>query len=657
MKLIIALLLFSNVLFSQKYELGKVSVKELEEKQHPLDTAAVAAILYNKVETSFTYSESRGFMAKHEFEIRIKIYKKEGLKYANYEIPYRINYTNLNSDALDISSANTYNLKNGKIERTKLTKEGDLLDKVNDYYKIRTLSFPEVSVGSVIEFKYVLKSENLLTFPDFIIQREIPVNYSEYVTKIPVTYVYKPIVKGFLNIKNDSKLNNTSISFTNSQTKRTDNLTFQELISTHSAHNVPAMNEESFVDNLNNYKSSIKYELEMIQYKNSPNKSFSQTWEDLTKTLYEDEDFGKQLLEHKHLEGDLKTVTSHKNDEERMLAVFNHIKNKFTWNKKNGIYTNDGVKNAYHNNTGNVAEINFNLISMLNISGIRATPVILSTIGNGIVSYPNRTAFNYVIAMAEIGNKKYLLDATNKYSLPDILPLNVLNWTGRKISKYGDYEEIDLKPTIISRNNVVLFAKLDKEGTITGKARFQKTDYHAFEFRNKFSNINEDQYLEYLENSLNKISIENYKVDNLNQLSSPVVESFDFATENQVDIIGDKIYINPLLFFTKYKNPFNTETRDLPIYFGYPDSKKYNITIEIPEEYEVEYLPQSVNLSTGENVAFFKFNIGQNANQIQINANFDVNSMLVSQNFYSNIKEFYNQVITKQTDKIILKKK
>ena len=44
---------------------------------------------------------------------------------------------------------------------------------------------PNVKVGSVIEFKYILKSENIVKFPVFDNQYDIPVNYSEYITEIP----------------------------------------------------------------------------------------------------------------------------------------------------------------------------------------------------------------------------------------------------------------------------------------------------------------------------------------------------------------------------------------------------------------------------------------------------------------------------------------
>jgi hypothetical protein len=56
---------------------------------------------------------------------------------------------------------------------------------------------------------------------------------------------------------------------------------------------------------------------------------------------------------------------------------------------------------AYKDKTGNVAEINLMLTAMLRYAGLNANPVLVSTRSNGIAMFPNRTAFNYVIAAVE----------------------------------------------------------------------------------------------------------------------------------------------------------------------------------------------------------------------------------------------------------------
>jgi hypothetical protein len=69
---------------------------------------------------------------------------------------------------------------------------------------------------------------------------------------------------------------------------------------------------------------------------------------------------------------------------------------------------------AYKDKTGNVAEINLMLTAMLRY-GLNANPVLVSTRSNGIAMFPNRTAFNYVIAAVENGGNYTLLDASDIY--------------------------------------------------------------------------------------------------------------------------------------------------------------------------------------------------------------------------------------------------
>lgn len=209
-RIIIAVLLILGFAKSeaQNYQLGKVTKAELEQKVHPKDSSAAAAILFKKGRTYFTFNKDAGFIANHVCEMKIKIYKKEGLEWANQKVKFYIGYENLNNDQLDFSDALTYNLENGSIVKTKLENQGAFKNKINKYWKEKTITLPNVKVGSIIEYKYVLKSENIVKFPDFDFQYGIPVDYFYYKTELPEYYVYKPILIGYVPIETETKLSN-----------------------------------------------------------------------------------------------------------------------------------------------------------------------------------------------------------------------------------------------------------------------------------------------------------------------------------------------------------------------------------------------------------------------------------------------------------------
>jgi len=643
---------------AQEFKLGKVSIKELEEKVYPNDTTAPAAILFNKARTYFKYDNKLGFSIVTENSFRIKIYKKDGLKWANYQLPYRIGYDKYNNDFAEFTDCVTYNIENGKVVKTKLTGEGTFKTSINKYWKEESITMPNVKVGSVIEFKYILKSENIVEFPDFIFQYNIPVNSSEYNVDIPGFFVYKAVVKRPSEIISESKVTRGSLQFANEYTAtRTESVSFEQQSNKHRAYYIPALKEEPFVDNIENYRISIQHELEKTQFYQEPARDYSTTWEGVANTIYLDKDFGKELKEREYITQDLARILKNVDAQtERLNVIFKFVQNKMNWDHKKGYYADKGVKQAYIDGTGNVAEINFILIAMLNYAGIPTSPVLLSTLDNGVPMFPNRTIFNYVIAAAEIDGKQILLDATNKYTTNNILPTYTLNWTGRLLRENGTSEIVKLEPKFLSKKSTNMMAVIDEKGQISGKYKVQRTDYEAFIFRDEFIGINQQNYLEKLENEFKGMQISSYSIENDKDFTKPVIETFIFTTDNECEVIGDKMYINPKLFFTQTKNPFVQDEREFPIYFGYPTQEKFNINIEIPKGYVVESIPKPIKLQTIDNMVSFLFNTDVSNNSIQIAITKDTNKELISSGYYSVIKDFYKQMIEKQNEKIVLKK-
>lgn len=655
---VVAFLIFiSTKISAQNYELGKVTIAELQEKACPQDTSAPAAILFKKGSTFFTFTKDIGFSANHVYEFKIKIYKKEGLSWADQKVRFYIGYENLNEDRLEFSNAMTYNLENGEIVKTKLDNQGTFKKKINKYWKEKTITLPNVKVGSIIEYKYILKSENIVKFPDFDIQYEIPVNYFYYKTELPEFYIYRPILIGSIPLENESKLRKGSQNFEDSFS-RSSVLYYQQIDAFYSGKNIPALKEEPFVDNMENYKTRIKHELERVRLPEQPVKDYAMTWEGVAKTIFKDNTFGKELNENTFLIEDVKKLVGNvESKEERLNLIFTYVQNRMNWNETYDYYTDKGVVKPYADQTGNVAEINFVLINMLRLAGIEANPVLVSTVENGFPVYPTRTGFNYVIAAAEIEGKQILLDATHKYTSPNILPLNVLNWKGRLVKKDGTSQEIDLEPSITSKENYNIMVKIGLEGKMNGQVRIQHTDYDAYHFRVENNAKTQTSYLEKFEEQLGNISISNYKIENQkSNIKEPIIESFSFDSNGQLEIIGGKIFVNPLLFFTRSKNPFTQETRRMPVYFGYKNMERYNLNIEIPEGYEVESMPKPLSITSEDKQIKYVLNFSNTDNKIQIGCIKEVNNSTFAAENYEMIKDIFQKIVVSQKEKIVLKK-
>ncbi|TRX42274.1 DUF3857 domain-containing protein [Flavobacterium restrictum] len=666
-KSVLLLLLLSVCLQSnaQEFKLGKVSIAELQQKQHPKDTTAVAAILFEKGEVHFEFTQDNGFTMVTEVATRIKIYKKEGYDFSNQKVAYYIGGST--KENVSFTDAATYNLVDGKIEKTKLKSDGEFNEKVNRYWGQVKIALPNVKVGSVIEFKYTVKSSRYGSLQDWQFQNSIPVNYSEFKTYIPEYYSYKPSMKGFITPKVTEEKKQKTINYSYREpaepgsaittSSSQEKLEFQETKTTYVAENLPALKEEAFVNNINNYASSVSHELSVIKYPNRPYEYYSTDWAAVTKTIYDYDDFGPELNKTGYFEDDLKIVLAGLNTtDEKISALLNYVKNAVKWNDYTGYSCNDGVKKAYKDKTGNVAEINLMLTAMLRYAGLTANPVLVSTRSNGIALFPNRTAFNYVIAAVETPQGVVLLDATDKFAMPNVLPFRALNWVGRLIRKDGTSQEIDLMPKVASMDTIAMNYTVDANGQISGKLREQKTDHEALLFRKNADAVTADMYLEKLENEYKKIEISDYVRANEKELQLPVSETFAFKGANLCEIIGGKIYISPLLFFAKEQNPFKQEVREYPVDFGYPFLEKYAINITIPDGYEVETLPVAAILKMQDDLGAFKFMTNVSGNIIQIAMTHQINTPIISSEYYPMLKDYYQGMLAKQSEKIILKK-
>ncbi|TDE03732.1 DUF3857 domain-containing protein [Flavobacterium sandaracinum] len=650
---------------AQNFELGKVSLAELQEKVHPKDSSAVAAVLFEKGKNSFEYSQEKGFVMITEIKARIKIYKKEGYEWANKSIRY---YTvNDAKETVSFSDATTYNLVNDKIEKTKLKSDGEFDEVLNKYWGQKKITMPNIKQGSVIEFKYTIRSVRTGSPRDWYFQSSIPVNYSEYKNYVPEYFIYNANLKGFIrpvvtveNGRNSITLNSKERTTSNRVTQTSfssDKIDYLETRTTYLAQNMPAMKEESFVNNIDNYTSSLVQELAMTKYPGEPLNAYSTNWNAVVKTIYNYDDFGPELNKTGYFEEDLKAVLAGLNTaEEKITAILQYVKSTVKWNDYYGYSCNDGVKQAYKNKTGNVAEINLMLTAMLRHAGLTANPVLVSTRSNGIALFPNRTAFNYVIAAVENGTDVVLLDATDKFSSPNVLPFRDLNWLGRLIRKDGTSSEVDLMPKQTSNDVITMNYAVNDKGEVVGKLRRQRTDHNAMIFRSNVKDLKEEAYLEKFENENDKIEVSDYLRANENDLKLPLIETISFTGANSSEILGGKIYIKPMLSFSQGNNPFKQEIREYPVDFGFPFLDKYAINLQIPAGYKVESFPASASILMEDGLGSFKFLTSLSGDSIQVSILSQINRPIISAEYYPALKEFYQKMMEKENEKIVLSK-
>lgn len=622
LKLILIFFIFSIFGISQQFKLGKVSIQELEQKHHLKEPEAEAAFIFNKL----NYNIEKGYKT---YTSKIKIYNSSGLNWGNIEV-----FSEINRESFNILHAFTYNLENGNIIKTKVKKENIFETKVNDFILKTSIAFPEVKAGSVIEFEYTISSTGINYVFEWQFEKKIPVDYSEVYVQLPNNIEFKTHIRGFLYPK----------------------ILNEKYEKKYTLINIPGFKEEPFVNNYKNYLSSILFELSQTYIPGRMTDDFSSSWSKVIENIYNLSKFKDELNKKGYFEDELnKELEGKLIRDERIDAVFNFVKKNVKWNNKFGYTCAYGIKEAFKNRNGNVAEINLMLTAMLRYAGIDANPILCSTQSNGFVIKPSLTAFNYVISGIEIENEIILLDATDEFSKPNILPKRVLNWNGKILRKNGTFADINLIPNKTSFNNYNLLINILDNRQIKGKLRNSKSNYYALFERTELKNLDKNKLVEKFENEFEKINIDDIDIENLKEVENPLNISFSFEKNNEIEIINDKLYFSPLFFLKLKDNPFKAEKREYPIDFTFPYESNYNIIITIPEGYTLESFPEQVKITLDE-LASFSFLVNTIGNKIHLKVIQILKTPKIYPIYYVALKEYYQKMIDKSNEKIVLKK-
>jgi len=645
-------IIFSSFYVStaQDYRFGKVSKEEIQQAQHPEDPDADAAVLYREVETRFEYSQDDGFYILTDVFERIKIYNKEGFDWGTKTV--NVSLGNINKEKLTGLKGYTYFMQGDKVNEEKLTNDAIFDIEVNKYLEQTKFTMPNLKAGCVIEYKYTLKSPFIGNIDAYRFQEKIPIDKVHVRFMSPEYLNYKMHQKGWLSMDIDQSSNSRTLS----QTGMRD-VQFTENIYDIKMSKVPALQEEAYAGNVDNYASSLKFELEYTQYPGSTYTNYATTWEAVSKSIYDTPSFGDELNKSNYFDNDIdELLKGVSNEDEKMARIFEFVKNKMAWNSYFGYYTNEGVRSAYKDGKGNSADINLMLVAMLRYAGLNANPILVSTKSNGIPLFPTRNGFNYVIAGVEKDNQVHLLDATNKLGEINILEREILNWQGRMLMDNGNSAWVSLYPSLPATESALVTMNVNDDLTVSGTMQCRYTGHYALSYRENYGNIAEEDMRKKLEKNKTETEISNIKFENLKTLSEPVKLSYDFENFDAVEEIGGKLYVSPLAFIAQKENPFKLETRNYPIDFGYSYKDRYLFTINLPEGYKIETLPESTAFGLGEGKGEFRYAISSAGNKIQVSLELAVNEPFVAVDYYGNIKKFFELLVQKENEKVVLTK-
>lgn len=659
MKKILLLLIsffISLNIFAQDFPFGHVSTEEIEMKKYDKDTSAHAVFLNEYGSSRINLTNDYEVRLAFEYHAKIKFFdSKEFEREGTVAIPVYNSDNMVYEDVEDIKGITYYKDDNGNMQQTALDPKKVFRVKDSKHWSTLKFAMPALRAGCVIEVSFRIVSPYLFNFHSWNFQDYIPKVNSEYEVHIPGIYNYNASLKGYLKLtKNTSKIETKCFLFGTGSADCSDIV--------YGISNVPAFIEEDYMTSEKNYRSSVNFELEDYTNLNTGAKTkVTKDWKDIDYMLRTENWFGGQIKRKELMKERIAPLTANKTDQlEKASAVYTYIKNTIKWNETDDATSNDGIKKALDSHSGNSADINLALVAALKAADIPTEAVLLSTRAHGNLNklYPNLSDFNYVVAKVNIGDKSYLLDATEPLLPFGMLPLRCLNDQGRAFGLDKPSYWIDM--TTRQRENVTyaLDLTLNDHGKLKGTITRFSSGYSGYLRRKEVKKFNSvDEYVENVGEKMHKIKILKSDITHLDSLDQPVGETYEVEMNMYDDLNHDRLAFSPFILNQVTTNPFKLAERDFPVDWGMPSNERYILTVHLPAQYALEHPPQAVAFAMPNQGGKFFTNFEGNGQSFTFSYVTQFNKSVYSPEEYPYLKELYNKIILSEKDEMVFKKK
>ncbi|WP_334126598.1 DUF3857 domain-containing protein [Empedobacter brevis] len=552
MKLKITLLFLLFALYTnaqtKDFKLGKVSEQEVKLNQVPFEKDADAVILSEEGKMELTPANYYLTVKR-----RIKILTEKGIDEANIQLSY---YSKNKREAISGIKGSTINIVNGTEQISAIDEKEIFEVSINELYSAKKFTFPNVKVGSIIEYTYRKSSEHNFSIDAWNFQHELPTLSSKFRLHNQAYGTYSIISIGdALNTKYKGKSSATEWILTN----------------------IPSYKQLRYVYNPQDQSERIKIQADNY-HTDGAKKTTVNAWKDLIQDINNQYDSYRNPSAVKDI---AQNIPNGKDEIETLRNVIHYINTNVKWNRFYGIIPSRSNKTLLKEKSGSTADMNLLLHEILTAKGFETSLVLFSSRHHGqiLFSYPIVNQFNSVLTVVKLnkGTSNVILDASklNKEQI-EFGPLDAFNYHGVvlkkgepsfvKLNQKLSYYESSMKYDFIDNGNLVLYRKDKLNGY------FYDDDVDEKNVLNRFVTESLDVRLDEEKSDKTIFETDSYVK---NYRAKAIIPNAPFYT-----------FINPLREFLKHYT-FEDKNRQRKIEFDYPYLFNIQVKSKIPEGYEV----------------------------------------------------------------------
>ncbi|HXG64190.1 MAG TPA: DUF3857 and transglutaminase domain-containing protein [Blastocatellia bacterium] len=601
------------------------------------DPEADAAILFREGELNDNTGEGTSL----KVYIRIKIFNERGRRFADIQLPYKV----------ELGKITDVRARTIRPDGTVIEVEGrDIFDKLllktrHGVWRARVFSMPAVSPGSIIEYRY------RQTYPKGFRYFALDLQ-SELFTKT-LSYRIQPQAESSFEVR--------WVTFNAPDAKRFDP-TWDGTYNIR-ADNIPPFRREPLMPP----ELTVKM-WGWLYYSNELETNPEKYWRNYgrrmyDRAIYETRSSGaiRRVLDSILLAGD--------GPQDKVARIYNYVQTEIqnigirqpsAEENSPEFKTNDSADDTIRRRYGTPREINRLFISMLRAAGFEATVAELTTRDENYFhrSFPDAFQFNSEVT-AVVGRDGALqfYDPGTPYC-----PLGMLSWEKEGVTalvydkrnpRFVETPVSDAARSSAERNLTVSAAA---DGSVAARVEAKFTGQRGLEFRGEMVDLTAEEQRKQVIDAVREVlpnatvNEPSVVVSNLTSAAAMPGLSYSFTAPQFAARTEKRLLLRPALLIHRDESLLAAPRRANSVYFNYPWSEDERFTIEIPEGYDVEQLPEPVDIDIG--AARYQAAFTRQERRVIYERKLTVNAIIFTVAQYPTIKEFFDRA--HQADRAVI---
>lgn len=649
--------LFSTISFSQiKEDWLPVTPQDLSYKEVPGKSGAAAVRLYyahsidNNSQTEFVYE-------------RIKILKDQGKEYADVKIP--------------IVSSDIFFVTLSDLKARTIRPDGtvvDFTDKVYDtvIFKGQGLrvfakgfTLPEVSVGSIIEYKYHLNFQVPVAYAAFVLDLGGDWVMQSDLFTVKENFYFRPFEGGVYQSTTHASVqwDGAQVSWVSTNLKDKPKSKGNEI--SMEMQNVPAFESEDHMPPEQNYKPAV-----IFFYTRRGISNTEKAWQDLGQD--ENERVELFLSRNKGVkEAALKAIADETEPGMKLRRIyeraqqirnlsFEHFRTDEELKKEN-LQVNLGVGDVLSHGYGTERDITRLFVAMARAAGFDASILLTSDRKERFFNKEETSLrqINSMIASVVLDGKEMYLEPGTRFCPYGFVRWNHTLTDALKLDKKGG-SFVKVPPSNYDKSVVHRTANgtVAEDGSLKAEVVIEYKGYDALEHRLESLDTDEAGKKKMLEDEVKEwlpggSVVKTAKVDGWDGSDEPLVAHFNVEVPAYASVAGKRLLLPAYLFQVQQKEAFKHSDRKYPVYFPYPFTEHDALTLKTPAGLAVESVPEAQNASLGGSAKYV--NISQfDGTQMMSERKLLFNGVFFPTEKYSEVKTFFNKVQTADQQQAIL---